>query len=811
MAITDPLVLPADVLLVPVADLSEDVRRQLDHDEGDYAVTRPRSRTPSRIVDAGAAELLQQFRNPCRIVDAVIRFSREREIDPETTLEEAYPLIERLLASGFLVAEGEAGADAIRPLLAPGDEIAGFEVIENIQVLEDTELYQVRRTGSGHAALAALKIERPAAAGKSGGAFEREAAVLARLDGRSAPRLLEQGEIDGRSYLAIEWLPGIDGYAAAAELRRRGDLGRAGLLRLGRSILAAYERLHESGFVHGDVHPRNVIAAADGEVRLIDFGLAQRLVEDEGAAEQDRPWRGGVAFFFEPEYAAAVRRHETPPPATPAGEQFAIAAVLYLLLTGAHYRDFSLDKEGMLRQIHEEPPLPFAERGAAPWPEVEAVLARALAKEPGDRFASTAEMARAWEAIPEPEARDERRPSGSAPSRALAELLARVLERLAPEGELFRAGLPAPPRLSVNYGAAGFAYALYRIAQARDDAALIAVADLWGTKAVAGGAADDGFFNPEMDLTAETVGRISPYHSPSGPRCVQALIAHALGQPGAQRQAIYGFLEAARGALGDRADLDVTLGRSGVVLASSILLGTLRGATGRTIMAGDDAAVPLRELGDGLLRGIWEELDALPPIPVCDASPNLGIAHGWAGYLYAALRWCRATGAARPARLEERLAELAECAQTWGRGARWRWLGEGTDRKTSATMPGWCNGSAGFVFLWTLAHEELGDPRWATLAESAAWNTWEAPEGTGSLCCGLAGRSYALLDLWRRGGGEEWLDRARDLADRAAQEIVRYAESADSLYKGQTGVAVLAADLGRPEAAAMPLFGEEGW
>ena len=48
MAITDPLVLPPDVLLVPVGDLPEEVRRQLTFEEGDYAVTRPRSRTPSR-------------------------------------------------------------------------------------------------------------------------------------------------------------------------------------------------------------------------------------------------------------------------------------------------------------------------------------------------------------------------------------------------------------------------------------------------------------------------------------------------------------------------------------------------------------------------------------------------------------------------------------------------------------------------------------------------------------------------------------------------------------------------------------------
>jgi serine/threonine-protein kinase len=126
-------------------------------------------------------------------------------------------------------------------------------------------------------------------------------------------------------------------------------------------------------------------------------------------------------------------------------------------------------------------------------------------------------------------------------------------------------------------------------------------------------------------------------------------------------------------------------------------------------------------------------------------------------------------------------------------------------------MAGWCNGSAGFVFLWTLAHQILEEPRFREMAEGAAWNAWEAPDPHGTLCCGLAGRAYALLNLWKHGGGDDWLTRARDLATHAARSIERAAEAPDSLYKGAVGVAVLAADLARPEAAVLPFFEEEGW
>jgi serine/threonine protein kinase len=805
VAITDPLVLPEDVLLLPVADLPEETRRQLTWEEGDYAVTRPRSRTPSRIVDAGAADLLRTFREPVTIVEAVIRFSRERSLDPETTLEEAYPLLERLLAAGFLVAEGSQQAEAIRQTHQGGEEVAGFEVVECVQGLEDTELYQVR---SVEGVTVALKIERPVAAGRSGGAFEREAAILEHLAGEGAPRLIGQGEIEGRRWLAIEWHRGVDAFTAAEELRRWGD--RTGLLELARAIVKAYARLHGHRVVHGDVHPRNVLVSASGEARLIDFGIARWEGMPGGVP---RAWRGGIAFYFEPEYAVAARAGQTPPEASMAGDQYGVGVVLYQLFTGAQYRDFSLEKDKMMRQIAEEPPLPFAERGTASWPELEAVLARAMAKAPEERYPSMAALEEALATlaaseIPEPPAlaqdaaRTVRRTAGRSAGRSAGDtLLARTLERLRPDGALFREGFPEAPRLSVNYGTAGAACTLYRIALAREDAELLSLADLWASHAVAGGTADEGFYNAEKQLSKENLGTVTPYHSPSGPLAVQALVAHALGDMTTQRRAVGGFLEAVRQPC-ETADL--TLGRSGVLLAAALLLDTLKSGP-----VSKELEPRVRELGDGLLAGLWSDLDAQVPMARARRQwANLGMAHGWAGYLYATLRWCRVSGTARPERLEERLTELGSLARSSGRGLRWPWRDGDGD---SGTMPGWCNGSAGFVHLWTIAHRELGGPRWLDLAEGAAWHAWEAPDANGSLCCGYAGRAYALLDLWRHTGQNAWLERSQDLGERAAEIIVRVSEITDSLYKGEIGVAALAADLARPEAAAQPFFGDEGW
>ena len=778
MAITDPILLSPDVVLVPVAELPEEVRRRLDPSEGDWAITHPKARTPSRLLDAASAALLAELKSPRTIVDAVIRYSQARDLDPESTLVEAYPLLERLLAAGFLVPEGSEEAGGIAPSLAPGDRIAGFAALECVQALEDTELHLVRGEGGA----AALKIERPAARGKNREAFAREAAVLERLGGEISPRLLARGELEGRCWLAVEWLPGVDAATAAAELRRRGD--RAGLLALCRALLAAYARLHESGVIHADVHPRNVLVGPAGEIHLIDFGLS--LAEDLPGD----PGRGGVAFYFEPEYAAAVRAGEIPPAASAPGEQYALAALLYQLIAGVPTHDFKLARDEMLRQIAEEPPLPFALREAEPWPAAEAILARALAKTPGERFASVADFAAALGAVEPPRHRP-------AEDRAAEALLERVLERVAVDGPLFRDGLPEPPRASVTYGAAGIACALHRIALAREDAALLSLADLWAAKAAhsAKTAGDEAFYRPDSRLTPEHLGRVSPYHTASGVHAVRAMIAHALGDPGSRREAVAAFLAAATVPCPNP---DLTLGRSGLLLVASLLL-----------EAPGESPPELRGFGDGLLAGLWEEIDELPPIPDCVERPNLGIAHGWAGYLYVSLRWCRASGIALPESLPRRLAELADRAHPSGRGLRWRWYAE--SGAEVGTMAGWCNGSAGFVFLWTLAHQILEEPRFREMAEGAAWNAWEAPDPHGTLCCGLAGRAYALLNLWKNGGGDDWLTRARDLAIHAARSIERAAEAPDSLYKGAVGVAVLAADLARPEAAVLPFFEEEGW
>ncbi|HEX2086227.1 MAG TPA: lanthionine synthetase LanC family protein [Solirubrobacteraceae bacterium] len=794
MSVLDRFVLPPDVTIAPVAELPEGVRDQVDGTEGECAVTRPRTRAQSSIVDARTAALLETFREPTSIVDAVIAFSATAGVDPRETLDDAFAVLRGFVADGVLVEADSALAEPITTSLAPGDRIGAFDVLEPLHVIDDTEIH-LGRSDDGE--LAALKVARPGAGHWLPAALAREASVLGRLDGRVTPRLLQSGEVDGRPFVAMSWCDGVDVHHAAAEARALGGVaGRTVLLALAERLVEAYAHLHERGVLHGDVHPRNAIACPDGSVVLIDFGLAADMRAAGGPA---RVPRGGVDLFLDPETARARLSGAGHVELTAAAEQYSLGALLYLLLTGAHTRAFSLEQEEMLRQLAEEPPLPFARHGVDDLPAVERTVARALADDPNARWGSTGELLRALRAAAAQDRARARPPvQPPSPGAPASRLLDDVLARLTVPGELSDGGLDAPTASAMN-GGAGFAYALLRLAALREDPALLAQADLWSTRSTLASGSHEAFFNAEIEIVPEVFGERSFYHHVAGVHAVQALVAHGRGDDGAGGLALRSFVAAA----GRPCEhVDVAFGRAGLLLGCALMLEALPERF-------EDQA--LRETGDRIAGDLWRELARHPPLGERPALGALGAAHGWAGFLFALLRWSEASATPAPDGLDERLEQLAALALPAGRGLRWP-----ADAATfgSAARTGleasWCNGAAGYVELWLAAHRRSGEERFAQLAERAAWTAYEGgPDVCGDLCCGLAGRAYALLGLHRHSGEAAWLARARLLGARAATEVATHSLRRDSLYKGEVGVALLTAELADSEPPGMPLFAPE--
>jgi serine/threonine-protein kinase len=799
MRLSGSFVLPRDAELRPVLEFSETLRHSAGAQDGDFALSRKNSRSHSKILDAGAAQLIRQFKKPSTIAAAVARFSRAQPNGPERLraeqiLEDALPLLRSLINQGLLVEAGSAQADPTSESLASGDAVDEWVIARCVQSLEDTELYLVSKDGQW----GALKIARPGDA-RAQRMLEQEAELLNGNDVKSLPRLLATGTWCDRPYLVTEWFPGVNAESASAEIRREGDSGlRKQMHAMGAAILGAYGDLHEHGLLHGDIHPHNLLVGRHGLVKILDFGLAARLEESSGMR------RGGIGFYFEPEFARATLEDLPPPPASFAGEQYSLAAMLYLLLTGSHTQDFKLERIEMLGQIANGAMASFAQRGIEAWPAVEQVLAKALSRDPADRYSSTREFAQAWSAAEIPAPTQTTHPE---PNSTLREIRREVLRKSALNGEWMREGFKTLATTPLNNGSAGLAYALFRIACATDDGELLATADAWSTRATAAIESPEAFDTKPPNPSALKVGLASLHHHRPGVHATQALIAAARGDALIQRSTIDQFVAWGRQAVQESdPTIDLTLGFAGSLLGAALLLDSLAESGRPQEKSGSKAE--LLAFGSGLSTQLWTILDRYAPIGELPGLADTGVAHGWAGILYASLVWNAAAAAPMTESLHRRLDQLAARGEPIARGLHWPW-------GTRASFPSWCNGSAGQVFLWTEAHKAIGDNRYLTLAEGSAWNTWESPSRFASLCCGLSGQAYALLNFYRHTGEEVWLRRARKMAGWAA-ELASAAgtQTGDappesrpgSLYNGLPGLAVLEADLDRPLEARMPFF-----
>jgi serine/threonine-protein kinase len=364
-----------------------------------------------------------------------------------------------------------------------------------------------------------------------------------------------------------------------------------------------------------------------------------------------------------------------------------------------------------------------------------------------------------------------------------------VLARYRLSGVAMRSGLANAPFASVNFGAAGIAYAIFRLAQTRGEHELLALASAWVQKAFALSSDAKAYYDPDLGISPETVGQVSLFHSVCGLHCVDALVRVSLGDLGGAARAIEAFVERSRGPC---TSPDLTVGAASLLLGCAELVESAGTASLLDLN-------PVRNRGDEIAEELSEFLHS-ERIATSARMRFLGIAHGWAGLVFALLRWTRATRRGVQPLLAAKLEELAELAIPYDGGVCWT-----MHNNSSALMPGWCHGTAGYTMLFALAHELLCVPRHADLAVRAAASAWNIETSLGSLCCGDGGNGYAFLAAYRVTGARVWLDRARLAARRAFGDTTKLFFR-DALYKGRLGVALLASELDRPATAAMPLF-----
>ena len=267
-------------------------------------------------------------------------------------------------SEGFL--EGSAAPLPAEPARA-GEAVGNYTMERLLGRGGMGAVWLAHRSDGRYSGRVAVKLLNLALLGPSGTErFKREGSALARLAHPNIARLVDAGVTgDGQPYLVLEYIEGepIDRWCDARAL----DVNAR--VRLFLQVLDAVAHAHSKLILHRDLKPANILVTPDGQVKLLDFGIA-KLTGEEHADAPSVVTTGAAAHAFTPEYAAPeqVQGAEV----TTATDVYALGVLLYAMLTSRH---------------------PTAEPSQAPSETVRAlcgdldtIIAKALEKVPAERY-----------------------------------------------------------------------------------------------------------------------------------------------------------------------------------------------------------------------------------------------------------------------------------------------------------------------------------------------------------------------------------------------------------------------------------------
>ncbi|HNT53276.1 MAG TPA: bifunctional serine/threonine-protein kinase/formylglycine-generating enzyme family protein [Anaerolineaceae bacterium] len=239
--------------------------------------------------------------------------------------------------------------------------------------------------------LVALKVLKPAliADEEAFGRFMQEAQVAAQLFHPHIATVLDVGQAEGYYFIAMRY---VDGPALAQLLEQKGPLPWDQAAKICTQIGQALEFAHGRGLVHRDIKPQNILVSPTEGAILTDFGLVRAMEASNMAT------RTGALIGTPPYIAPEVWQGQ---PATAAADQYALACVLYEMLTGRPL--FTGPSPWAIMQRHSNPPeLPDQWPAGCP-AGLSGILQRALAKQPEARYPTIAALMAEIEAAPEAE------------------------------------------------------------------------------------------------------------------------------------------------------------------------------------------------------------------------------------------------------------------------------------------------------------------------------------------------------------------------------------------------------------------------
>jgi serine/threonine-protein kinase len=268
-------------------------------------------------------------------------------------------------------------------LLEPGRVLSHYRIIEKLGQGGQATAYKAEDLRLNRTVVVKILRSELATSEAARRRFEREACLCSALDNPNIAAVFDVGEVNGLSFIVMQYVEG----PTLKQLMGGRPLETLGALSIAIQIADALAVAHSTGIVHRDVKPTNVIVTPGGQAKVLDFGLAKMLARDPDATSDDDPLTdAGVPYgsigYGSPEQVSGEHvDHRT--------DIFSLGVVIYEMMSGQ--RPFKGNTIiDVLHSIVNNPPRPLTHFNPRAPARLQAILNRALAKDPADRYQTMA-------------------------------------------------------------------------------------------------------------------------------------------------------------------------------------------------------------------------------------------------------------------------------------------------------------------------------------------------------------------------------------------------------------------------------------
>jgi eukaryotic-like serine/threonine-protein kinase len=333
--------------------------------DGDYSVdVAVQSRDEIGILSQAFKSLVEDLKEKAALVEYMMQASGSAATQPITST----PTAVRAVDGGQLRPGATfAGRYEVKEMLGAG----GMGVVYRAF---DRELQEP-------VAIKTLKPEAMAGGSVALDRFKQEIRLARKIAHRNVVRTYDLGEQNGMYYLTMEY---VEGTSLKQLIVSRGKLPVAVTVTVGKQLCRALEVAHAEGVIHRDIKPQNIVVEPSGFLKVMDFGIARLANPPQGKGLTEAGVSIGTPDYMSPEQLSGAELD-------PRSDLYAAGVVLFECVTGRVPFEAETTWALVAKHLEEEPPDPRKFNPDVPGP-LAAVILKAMAKQPADRYATASDM-----------------------------------------------------------------------------------------------------------------------------------------------------------------------------------------------------------------------------------------------------------------------------------------------------------------------------------------------------------------------------------------------------------------------------------